>query len=126
MNKGIAVLLIVTLISGCATPYQGAAYRPVVDMQNKDVAVYESDLKACQGYATQVTGAAQRAAQGAAFGAVMGAALMAAAGGNRTHMGQGASLGVLSGATAGGVAGEQHQRSIIIRCLVGRGYAVLG
>ena len=46
----------VSLLSGCAAT-SGANYRPIVDTQGVDFNRYESDLRACQGYATQTASA---------------------------------------------------------------------
>jgi phage-related tail protein len=123
MKKTIAILIALS-VTACATRPMGAEYRPIVDMQGKDVAQYESDLGQCQTYAQQAAGAAQRAAGAAVAGALLGALLMKGAGvGNEGH---GAAVGALAAGARGAADGEHDQRSVITRCLAGRGYSVLG
>jgi outer membrane lipoprotein SlyB len=127
MRKNFAVLVIgslaVSLLSGCAAP-SGANYRPIVDTQGVDFNRYESDLKACQGYATQTASAGESAVGGAVAGAMLGGLLAAAAGKgySRTNSAQ---VGAVTGAVSAGAQGETDQRNIIRRCLAGRGYKVL-
>ena len=127
MNRKIASIgatfSIIALLSGCAAT-TGANYRPIVDTKGVDFNRYEIDLKECQAYATQTAGAGESAAAGAIAGALLGAALAAAAG-SRYDRGATARVGAVSGAVGAGVEGEKNQRSIINRCLSGRGYRVL-
>lgn len=127
MNRKIAsigvVVSILALLSGCAAT-TGANYRPIIDSKNVDFNRYESDLRECQSFATQTASAAQSAAAGAIAGAVLGAALAAAAGGGYSRTST-ARVGAVSGAVGAGVEGERNQRTIINRCLAGRGYSVL-
>ena len=113
----------VSLLSGCAAP-SGANYRPIVDTQGVDFNRYESDLKACQGYATQTASAGESAVGGAVSGALLGGLLASAAGKgySRTNTAQ---VGAVTGAVSAGAQGETSQRNIIRRCLAGRGYKVL-
>lgn len=125
----LACLLIVTLTltlttTGCATRPMGENYRPLVDLKGADPARFEADLGECQAYAKQVAGAAEKAAAGALAGALLGAVLAAAAG-NRYSRNQHAAVGAVTGLASGAAAGEHDQRSVIIRCLGGRGYSVL-
>lgn len=127
MNRKIASIgvafSIVVLLSGCAAT-TGANYRPIIDSKGIDFNRYEADLSECQAYATQTASAAQSAAAGAIAGAVLGAALAAAAG-SRYDRSSTARVGALSGAVGAGAEGERNQRTIINRCLAGRGYRVL-
>lgn len=113
---------LVLLIVGCA----GANYRPLIDNRGGavDANRYESDLRECQQYAAQTAGAGDKAVIGAVAGALFGAVLAAAAGSNYDR-GATARVGALTGAVGGGAQGENDQRSIIRRCLAGRGYSVL-
>lgn len=124
----LACLLIATLTltttTGCATRSTGENYRPLVDLKGADPSRYEADLGQCQAYARQVAGAAEKAAAGALAGALLGAVLAAAAG-SRYSRNQHAAVGAVAGLASGAAAGEQDQRSVIIRCLGGRGYSVL-
>jgi hypothetical protein len=119
---GVAIS-IMALLSGCAAT-TGANYRPIIDSKGIDFNRYEADLSECQAYATQTASAAQSAAAGAIAGAVLGAALAAAAG-SRYDRSSTARVGALSGAVGAGAEGERNQRTIINRCLAGRGYKVL-
>jgi uncharacterized protein YcfJ len=107
-------------LSGCA----GANYRPLVDTKGVDMNQYESNLRECQQYATQVAGAGENAATGAVAGAVLGALLAGLAGKNYDR-GATARVGALSGAVSAGAQGEQDQRNVIRNCMNGRGYRVL-
>lgn len=118
------VLSISIGVTGCATRGTGQAYRPLVDTKNVNTTNYEVDLRECQQYAAQVAGAAEQAVAGAAGGAVLGA-LLAAAGGRRYSRSKSAAVGAVAGAAGGAASGEQNQRSVITRCLSGRGYRVL-
>lgn len=121
MKRIISIVLIAALV-GCAGT--GAAYRPLIDVGRGNVAAYESDLSDCQRYAAQVAGAAERAAAGAIIGALFGAALAAAAGSGYSRNSS-ATVGAVAGAAQGGAGGERDQRTVIRRCLAGRGYSVL-
>jgi outer membrane lipoprotein SlyB len=127
MNRKIAVIgvvvSIIALLSGCAAT-TGANYRPIIDSKGIDFNRYEADLRECQSYATQTASAAQSAAAGAVAGAVLGAAIAAAAG-SRYDRSSTARVGAVTGAVGAGVEGERNQRTIINRCLAGRGYKVL-
>jgi outer membrane lipoprotein SlyB len=119
----VVAISIVALLSGCAAT-TGANYRPIVDTKGVDFNRYEADLRECQAYATQTASAAESAAAGAVAGALLGAVLAAAAG-NRYSRSSTARVGAVSGAVGAGVEGERNQRTIINRCLSGRGYQVL-
>ena len=127
MNRKIASIgvafSVISLLSGCAAT-TGANYRPIIDSKGVDFNRYEADLRECQSFATQTASAAQSAAAGAIAGAVLGAALAAAAGGGYSRTST-ARVGAVSGAVGAGVEGERNQRTIINRCLAGRGYSVL-
>ncbi len=116
------VLLIACLSVGCANT--GASYRPIIDSKNVDFNQYEADLRDCQNYARQSYGAGEGAMTGAAAGAAL-SALIAAAGGSRYDKAASAAQGAVLGAAAGAARGETDQRTIIRRCLNGRGYSVL-
>lgn len=118
----VSTFLIVS-VSGCATT-SGANYRPIVDNKGVDLNRYESDLRECQNYATQTASAGESAAAGAVAGALLGAVLAGAAG-SRYSKSSTARVGAVSGAVGAGVEGEKNQRTIINRCLAGRGYRVL-
>jgi outer membrane lipoprotein SlyB len=121
----IVITTVIVALAGCATSQgTGAQYRPIVDLKGLDSGKYEADLRDCQSYAAQVDGAGQQAANVAVAGAVFGALLAAAAGGGYSRN-RHAAVGALSGGAAGAAAGERDQRSVIARCLAGRGYSIL-
>jgi outer membrane lipoprotein SlyB len=111
-------------VIGCATQQMGVGYRPIVDTKGVNLNRYEADLQECQKYAHQTANAAQSAVAGAIVGAVFGTVLAAAAGSSYDRSAS-ARVGGVSGAVGGGVQGETNQRTIIRRCLTGRGYSVL-
>ncbi len=119
----VAILSAAAFLVGCAAT-SGANYRPIVDSKGVDLNRYESDLRECQSYALQTAGAADSAAAGALAGALFGAVLAGAAGKNYSRSSS-ARVGAVSGAVGAGVEGERNQRTIINRCLGGRGYKVL-
>jgi len=110
------------MLLGCETT--GANYRPLVDTKGVDFNKLEADLKECQTYATQVAGAASSGVAGAVAGTALGAILSTVAGGNY-DVGAGARVGAVMGGVSGASSGEQDQRSVIRRCMAGRGYKVL-
>jgi len=118
--KHFAALTVVILLAACV----GASYRPMIDSRNVDMNKFEADLRDCQQYATQVSGAGTGAAAGAVAGALFGAVIAAAAG-SRYDRGATSRVGAVSGAAGGGVQGETNQRDVIRRCITGRGYNVL-
>lgn len=122
--NGLVVFAVAVSMVGCATHQMGANYRPIIDSKGVDFNKFESDLKECQQYAHQTASAAQSAAAGAIAGALIGAALAAAAGSNYDRNAS-ARVGAVSGALGAGAEGETNQRTIIRRCLSGRGYSVL-
>lgn len=123
MKTTSLALVTVALLYGCAN--SGANYKPLVDLQGRSAATFQNDLGQCQSYASQVTGAGERAAVGAVAGAVIGAVIAGLFGGDRRSRNDTTMVGAISGGSAGGVAAEDEQRNIIRRCLSGRGYNVL-
>ena len=107
------------LVAGCAT--RGGGFVPPTDLKGRDETEFAADVAECQAYARGAPDAATGAIAGALLGALLGAAL-APAGHRNDLAGYGATMGALSGGTAAGGS----QENIIRRCLVGRGWAVLG
>ncbi len=118
MKKCIAVALVVTILTGCAT--RGANYVPLVDMKIRDSAAFNQDVMECQQYAKQSLDAASGAVAGAIIGALIGTALS-----TRGYRNEAAGYGATVGAISGGVHANDTQESIVKRCLAGRGYNVL-
>ena len=119
--KIVIALSALALLTACA----GANYRPLVDTAGKDPGRYEHDLRECQGYAQQVSGAGEGAAIGVAAGAIIGALFGGLAGGGHTYRNRASALGAASGGISGAAGGETDQRNVIRRCMAGRGYNVL-
>lgn len=118
----IFVLVLLILTAGCST------YRPIVDMQGKDQAKYETDLRECQAYARQVspaTTALVGGVVGAGAGAILGAIVGSYFGRAGEFAGMGASVGGASGGMSGAAEGARSQMDVIRRCMAGRGYNVL-
>lgn len=124
LTRGVALVLTVTALAGCATNQMGANYRPIIDTRGVDFNRFEADLRECQQYANQTAGAGEGAVAGAVAGAALGAVLAAAAG-SRYSRTQTARVGAVGGAVGAAAEAENNQRSIIRRCLSGRGYSVL-
>jgi hypothetical protein len=128
----VAGLLALTLAGGIALGgCSQTSYVPVVDLkQSKNGgANYEQDLNECQALAGQRDPASQTV-QGAGVGALVGAGLGAALGALSGRPGGGAATGAVLGGAGGGLSqgagGFDNQRAIIVNCLRGRGYAVVG
>lgn len=123
MIKTTSIILVASILAGCASG--GANYRPVIDARpGTTVAQQESDLRECQALANQVSSGAERAASGAVIGAVLGS-ILAAALGVKNYQPEIAAGTALTVAVEGGVAGEKEQRSIISKCMLGRGHRVV-
>ena len=119
-NLIFAITISALLISGCANT--GANYRPIIDSKHVDLNRYEADLQECQHYAEQKGGAGEKALIGAGAGAVLGGVLAAVGNGDK---GSASRVGGVMGAVSGASSGDQGHRTIIKRCLIGRGYKVL-
>jgi len=121
MRKKIWKISFLTFfIAACANT--GANYRPIIDSKNVDLNRYEADLQECQQYVEQKGGAAEKSAIGAGAGAVLGGVLAAV---GNSDKGSSSRIGGVMGAVSGLTSGEQGQRTVIRRCLIGRGYKVL-
>jgi outer membrane lipoprotein SlyB len=121
-SRVMVVMICVIVTQGCAST--GANYRPLVDTKGVDFNRFEADLGDCQQYARRVAGAGTSGVAGAVAGAALGALLSKVAGGSY-DVGAGARIGAVAGGVSGASSGEQDQRSVIRRCLSGRGYTVL-
>ncbi|MGV1015970.1 MAG: hypothetical protein ACOYBW_01175 [Fluviibacter phosphoraccumulans] len=117
--------LVYPLIALTVTACAGADVRPVVDMQGVNSTKYEADLRDCQEYAKQKSGALETGAKGAAGGAVVGSLIGLVGGGTGSNIAQAAGVGAVVGAAGGGYMGNKAQEDIVKKCLAGRGYKVL-
>jgi hypothetical protein len=123
MKKLIASALLVSMLAGCAGT--GAKFSPMVDGVG-DAQQYRRDLSDCQDYADRLSSAGEAAAVGAVAGAGLGILLAVISGGR----GDGFRKAMVGAGAIGGAAGaagraENEQRSVISKCLAGRGYSVL-
>lgn len=119
MKKFFIALCILSLVA-CAS--RGPQYSPIVDSPSTS---YSTDLAQCQQYANSVQGAADRAVVGAVVGGVFSLLLMAAAGGDAREQRLAGTVGALGGGVSAAGAAMTDQRTIITRCLLGRGHKVL-
>lgn len=116
--KVISILLVILLVSGCAS----MQHTPVIDPKSCKDCDYQADIIECNELSKQNTRYASSAVSGAAVGASVFALTGALLGVNVGNMAAvGASIGGLQG--LGGEAGES--RAMVIRCMQGRGYSVL-
>lgn len=129
MRKIISAVVVASMLAGCATANRGmgAQYVPIVDIRpGQSQAQLDTDIFECQQHAHKIMDAASAAMAGAIAGALLGAALGAAAGGHSRQNMQLAGVGALSGGVSNAASAEGGQRGIVMRCLAGRGYSVLG
>jgi uncharacterized protein YcfJ len=118
-QRVIGAVCALLLLAGCAA----SQYRPVVDSGVRR-GNYEDDVADCQRLSEQRPAAAQ-AAGGAVAGAVIGALIGAAVGLHGDDVAEIAAWGAVEGGASGAAYGIDEQRSIVARCMEGRGYAVI-
>ena len=119
MKKQIVVLAIaLPVFAGCST-----LNRPLVDTKGVDQNKLAVDMRECQEYAKQVPGTGTGAAAGAGVGYALGYIIGRVAGvRDPSRIARStAVMGTASGAAGGAVS----ERSVVQRCLAGRGYNVL-
>lgn len=117
----VMYLLMAVALTACA----GADVRPVVDMQGVNTSKYEADLRDCQAYAKQKSGAVETGTKGAVGGAVVGSLVGLVGGGTGSNIAQAAGVGAVVGGAGGAYMGNKAQEDIVKKCLAGRGYKVL-
>jgi len=127
LAKIFVPVVALAVLAGCADSYE-----PVVDFQasrnTRDA--YQTNLYECQQLAKQGGSPVEDAAVGGVGGAALGAAVGAISGailggGAGTGAAAGAAIGGTAGGAGGAVKGVSDQKSIVRKCLQGRGYAVL-
>jgi outer membrane lipoprotein SlyB len=123
----IFISLIAIAISGCASVTE---QNPIVDPKVSNMANYDSDLYECRVLATQVNAgesATETAVVGAFFGSAIGAVIGAFEGGSGfgESVAGGAATGAISGGVKGSLEAYEKKKSIVGKCLEGRGYQVL-
>lgn len=119
MSKFLPLCIATVLLTACAGT--GAEYRPVVDRPGPN---FETDLAQCQHLATQrdyVNGDSMTdTAVGAGIGGVVGILSN-----SWTGAAVGAAVGGAGGATVGGLEAKDDRKTIVVKCMQGRGYNVL-
>lgn len=93
---------------------------PIIDERGVNMVNYQADLQECESYADPIS-VGEGAAKGAAGGAAVGAATGAIGG----DIYSGAGYGAIFGATRYGNEADREKRTVVKRCLMGRGYRVL-
>ncbi|WP_395168500.1 cell envelope biogenesis protein OmpA [Piscirickettsia salmonis] len=132
----VVPVLVAAMLVGCAsTPklYPNAKYKRVgkaVVQQDINVCTQEADEYLQSSKAKQVLkGAGTGAAVGAAGGAAVGVVSGLISGNWSSILGStavGAGVGAAAGGTAAGISPDQLKRRYVNRCLVNKGYEVLG
>lgn len=125
MKPAFPILLCATaLVAACAD--SGANYTPILD--GPDTPAFQADLAACQELARSQKQFDQETMGAAALGGIAGAALGAADDSMSDAEGifGGLIVGTLAGGAAGAVSASDRRESIVLECLRGRGYRVVG
>lgn len=112
--------LLPVLLTACAN--SGAKYTPILD--GPRTAAFQADLATCQNLARDQRQFDQETAGAAVLGAGAGAVL-GAADDDGDALG-GAIVGALAGGAAGTVNAKNRREAIVVECLRGRGYRVVG
>jgi len=140
VTRGVSVILVATMVAGCATagppPARSVAVYPAKGQTAEQQA---RDASECDAWARQQTGYDPTAetAKGAGLGALLGAAAGAATGAavgaaTGTGAGRGAAAGAAIGGIGGGVGGGAYQytksregwEKAYAACMQARGYSV--
>ena len=136
MKKAVGAMLVMALLSGCASSNQPAvAAYPTRGQSSEQQA---RDANECHAWARQQTGydpntdTAKGAGLGLAIGAIGGAAAGAALGAATGNAGRGAAVGAVVGGVGGSAAGAGYGYTkskdgfdrAYAACLGGRGYSV--
>ncbi len=120
----LSPLLILTLVSACAE--SGANYAPILD--GEPTAAYAQDMRECQALAANQHQFDRHTAGSAALGAGVGA--LAGGADDDVSDSEGIAAGLVVGALVGAAAGageaSDRRESIVVECLRGRGYRVVG
>lgn len=125
MLKLISIIAAAALATGCASnPHARTGHSGFELLVDRPGDNYKLDNEQCNAYARQVAGAAEQAASGAVAGAIVGALFAAAVGANGYRNESAMAYG-LAGGLGGAVSGDRDQRSVVRKCLQGRGYTVL-
>ena len=120
LKKPVAAICLLSLgLSGCAAT--GADFIPHVDRPGPN---YNTDLQQCQNLAAQRSYVNGDSVMDTALGAAGGTTIGAIASG-WSGAWIGALIGTGVGAVGGAFSAKDDQKQIVIKCMKGRGYAVL-
>ena len=133
-TKIVISILISASLVGCASNPNaigagyGAGYTPVIDGQQDGK--YWTNLTDCRALAEQVQRNRQSDAAGQALAGAIAGAMVGGVMGMRGYKNETAAFGAKAGAITGGAEGlagaAQGGKQVIINCMIGRGYRVLG
>ncbi|MEX0286605.1 MAG: glycine zipper family protein [Paracoccaceae bacterium] len=118
----LAALPIAALLSGCETT--GANYVPVID--GAVGPNYQADLAACQQLARTQPALDDSAALNTVAGAGAAAATTAIIDNSGTNVLDAAIIGAAAGLTGSALQQQANKQQIVINCMRGRGYNVIG
>lgn len=117
--KPFLVISLAALLAACST------HRPIVDGKGRDMSNYENDLRECQALARQASPGGEALRSGL-IAALVGGAIGGIGWGSSSNIGTGAAIGAVTGGVSGGVSGGDKQKDIINRCMINRGYNIIG
>lgn len=129
----LAIAITFTLVGCASNPNAvgagyGAGYTPVID--GPQDGKYWTNLTECRTLASQVQRNREGEAAGQAVAGALAGALVGGVLGGRGYRNETAAFGAKAGALTGGAEGlgsaAQGGKQVIINCMVGRGYRVLG
>ena len=118
--KPTPLIVMLALCAACTALEE----QPIIDRQGVNQAQFEQDLHECRQYAEEAS-TGKAVIVGATTGAVVGGAVGAVLD-NSTAAARGAGTGAILGGTRGGMHNLERRQRIVMRCLQGRGYRVLG
>ena len=132
--KSILAFAISASLVGCASNLNavgsgyGAGYTPVID--GPQDSKYWTNLNECRTLASQVQRNREGEAAGQALAGALAGALVGGILGGKGYRNEASAYGAKAGALTGGASGlgsaVQGGKQVIINCMVGRGYRVLG
>jgi len=113
---------IVCLAAGCEN--SGANYTPIID--GPVSANYTADLADCQTLAASGATVDGQTAGAVATGAAVAGASSVIWNDNSSNLGEAAAVGALAGLTSSVIRKNAERESIVMNCMRGRGYNVIG
>lgn len=126
-----SIIFLLLSLAGCASSGGnkvgsgiGASYTPVIDMDGVDKKQYIVDLFECRELAQQVEDNRESEILGKAIAGALIGSMIGSSGGDSGRR-SGAKTGAVFGAGSGAGYAYQGGKDVIMKCLLGRGYAVL-